>query len=338
MELYGGIDLHSNNSYVVLQDPEYRSRYRRRLPNRLETILDALAPFREEVVGIAVESTFNWYWLVDGLMEAGYRIHLANTSAIKQYEGLKYVDDQHDAGWLARLLQLGILPTGYIYPRAERPLRDLLRRRTFLMRQHTANLLSLQNFYRRYTGSKPSGNDLKRRPAEKFEAALEDPHLGLAMNTGMAVGKTLRTQIARIEKSVLQQAKLRPEFEPVKTVPGIGDILGLTIMYEVGEIGRFAAVGNFASYSRCVQTRRLSNGKKKGRGNPKNGNPYLSWAFTEAAQGARRFEPLAGRFYDRKSAESGPILATRALAHKIARASFYLLRDQVPFEATKLFG
>ncbi len=338
MELYGGIDLHSNNSYVVLQDPQYRRQYSRRLPNRIETILAALAPFREQVVGIAVESTFNWYWLVDGLMEAGYQTHLANTSAIKQYEGLKYVDDQHDAGWLARLLQLGILPTGYIYPREERPLRDLLRRRTFLMRQHTANLLSLQNFYRRYTGSKLSANALKRRPAEKFEAALEDPHLGLAMRTGMAVGKTLQTQIARIEKSVLQQAKLRPEFEPVKTVPGIGDILGLTIMYEVGEIGRFAAVGNFASYCRCVQARRLSNGKKKGRGNPKNGNPYLSWAFTEAAQGARRFEPLARRFYDRKSAESGPVLATRALAHKIARASFYLLRDQVPFEATKLFG
>ncbi len=157
------------------------------------------------------------------------------------------------------------------------------------------------------------------------------------MRTGLAVGKTLRTQIARIEKSVLKEARLRPEFEPLKTVPGIGDILGLTIMYEVGEIKRFAKVGNFASYSRCVQTRRLSNGKKKGRGNPKNGNPYLSWAFTEAAQGARRFEPLARRFYDRKSAKSGPILATRALANKIARASFYLLRDQVSFESTKLF-
>ncbi len=136
MELYGGIDLHSNNSYVVLQDSQYRSQYSHRLPNRLETILDALAPFREEVVAIAVESTFNWYWLVDGLMEADYRVQLANTSAIQQYEGLKYVDDQHDARWLARLLQLGILPTGYIYPRAERPLRDLLRRRTFLMPAH----------------------------------------------------------------------------------------------------------------------------------------------------------------------------------------------------------
>ncbi len=337
MELYGGIDLHSNNSYVVLQDSQYRSQYCRRLPNCLKTILAALAPFREQVIGIAVESTFNWYWLVDGLMEAGYRTHLANTSAIKQYEGLKYVDDQHDARWLARLLQLGILPTGYIYPRAERPVRDLLRRRTFLMRQHTANLLSLQNFYRRYTGSKPSAADLKRRPAETFEAALGDPHLGLAMHTGLAVGKTLRTQIARIEKSVLKQAKLRPEFESVKTVPGIGDILGLTIMYEVGDIGRFAKVGNFASYSRCVQSRRLSNGKKKGTGNRKNGNPYLSWAFTEAAQGARRFEPLARRFYDRKNAKTNPILATRALANKIARASFYLLRDQVPFEVTKMF-
>ncbi len=129
MELYCGIDLHSNNSYLVVLEAGGRRHFARRLPNDLGLILAALAPFRTELAGVVVESTYNWYWLVDGLMAAGYRLHLANPAAMKQYEGLKHVDDRSDADWLARSLALGILPEGYIYPAVERPLRDMLRRR-----------------------------------------------------------------------------------------------------------------------------------------------------------------------------------------------------------------
>ena len=127
MSLYCGIDLHSNNCYLAVLDEQLQPVLGRRVPNSLGTILAALAPHQEQIAAVAVESTFNWYWLVDGLMEAGYHVKLVNTSAVRQYEGLKYVDDRHDARWLARLLQLGILPTGYIYPKQQRALRDLLK-------------------------------------------------------------------------------------------------------------------------------------------------------------------------------------------------------------------
>ena len=141
MPLYGGIDLHANNSVVVLLNEQDEVIYRKRLANNLPVILEQLAPYHAELKGLVVESTYNWYWLVDGLMEAEYRVHLANPAAMQQYNGLKYTDDHSDARWLAHLLRLGVLPEGYIYPKAERAVRDLLRKRTHLVRQHTANVL-----------------------------------------------------------------------------------------------------------------------------------------------------------------------------------------------------
>jgi transposase len=338
MGLYCGIDLHSTNNYLALLDEQRQTVLSQKLPNRLEAVLSCLEPWRAEIAAIAVESTFNWYWLVDGLMEAGYRVQLVNTSAVRRYEGLKYVDDRHDARWLAHLLQLGILPTGYIYPKEERPLRDLLRRRAFLVRQRTATLLSLKNVLSRQTGQQVPAKEIKRLRCEEIEQRFSDPFLALTLTSSLKIAEALKTQIARIEKTVHKQAKLRADFERLEAIPGIGLTLGLTIMYETGSIARFSDAGHFCSYSRCVPSQHLSNGKVKGKGNVKNGNPYLSWAFTEAAHFIIRYEPLAKRFYERKSTKTNPILALRAVAHKMARATFYVLRDQVPFQATQAFG
>jgi transposase len=125
----------------------------KRLPNELERIVLMLAAFRDALVGIVVESTFNWYWLVDGLMQAGFRVHLANTAAIQQYEGIKYTDDHHDARWLAHLLRLGILREGYIYPKDSRGVRDLMRRRMQLVDSRTSQLLAIQTQLERSSGA-----------------------------------------------------------------------------------------------------------------------------------------------------------------------------------------
>ena len=154
MPLYGGIDLHANNSVVVLLNEQDQVIYQKRLPNHLPTILEPLRLHPGEIAGVVVESTYNWYWLVDGLMEASYCVHLANPAAIQQYSGLKYTDDRSDARWLAHLLRLGVLPEGYIYPKAARAVRDLLRKRAHLVRQHTANVLSVQNIMARNTGAR----------------------------------------------------------------------------------------------------------------------------------------------------------------------------------------
>ena len=148
----------------------------------------------------------------------------------------------------------------------------------------------------------------------------------------------LGIKIKHLEKEILHKIKLKPEFITLTTIPGIGDILGITIMLEVGEISRFTKVGNYSSYCRCVNSRRMSNEKKKGTGNRKNGNKYLAWAYVEAANHALRLCPEAHRFYQRKRAKSKNVIAIKALSNKLARASYYLMRDKVPFDAKKLFN
>ena len=338
MKLYGGIDLHSNNSVIALLDEHDSVHYRKRLPNDLSLILSELAPFAEVLEGLVVESTYNWYWLVDGLMEAGYRVHLANTAAIVQYSGLKYADDDSDARWLAKLLRLGLLPEGYVYPKHERAVRDLLRKRSQLVHQHTANLQSIQNLLARDLGHSLSANQIRSLTYEEVNRLLPETDLALAVQSTLAVMRTQEAVIDLLEKEVKTKTRLRPAFKPLLTVSGIGEILGLTIMLETGDIARFARAGNYASYCRCVGSAHLSNGKRKGKGNTKNGNTYLAWAFIEAANFAVRYNPLIKRYYQRKRARTNGLIAIKTVAHKLARACFYILRDQVRFDVSKAFA
>lgn len=338
MKLYGAIDLHSTNNVTVVIDEQDRVVYQKRLPNDLALILKELSVYQTELQGIVVESTYNWYWLVDGLMEQGYRVHLANTAAIQQYEGLKYTDDHSDARWLAHLLRLGVLPEGHIYPRAERPVRDLLRKRSHLVRQRTTNILSIQNLLTRNTGQSMKANPIKGLDAQQVDELLPDSDLALAVKANVAMMSSAAEQIERLEHRILELVKLRPQFSFLKTVPGIGEILALTIMLETGDIGRFAAVGNYASYCRCVGSQKLSNGKKKGQGNTKNGNKYLAWAYVEAAVFAIRPNSMIKSFYQRKKAKSKTVVAIKAVAHKLCRACYYIMKDGVAFNITKAFG
>jgi transposase len=336
--LYCGIDLHSNNCYLVVLDEQDQVIYRRRLGNGLPLILEELAPFAEQLAGIAVESTFNWYWLVDGLMEAGYRVHLANPSGMQQYSGLKFADDQSDARWLAHMLRLGLLPEGYIYPREQRALRDLLRKRGRLVQQRTANLVSLQNLVHRNTGQRLSGRALRAVEPAELDPEHPDANRTLALESTRRVVECLDGEVRRLEQEILRQLKPDPLVRLLKTVAGVGDVLAPTIRLETGEIGRFRSSGNYVSYCRGVGSQHLSNGKSKGKGNRKNGNPYLSWAYVEAAHFAIRFHKPVRRFYERKQARTHRVVALKAVAHKLARASYYVMRDQVPFQVERAFG
>jgi len=332
MELYAGLDLHSRNTYIGIMDKEFNHVFKKRVPNHLEHILQTLDPFRDQIKGFVVESTFNWYWLVDGLMDAGYSCaHLANPAAIKQYEGLKHSDDQHDAFFLAQLLILGILPQGYIYPKKDRPVRDLARKRMFLVKHKTAHILSLQSLIQRCCAVKVSANDIRNLTVKELEMWLEEEHIVLSAQANLDSINFLKQKIKGLEKAIRKKVKLKKEFHYLKTVPGIGDILALTIMLEVGDINRFPKVGNFTSYCRCAPSQRLSDGKSKGHGNRKNGNRYLSWAFIEAVHLGRRHNERFRRYYNRKVAQANTSLATKALGNKLARICYYIIRDQVPF-------
>ncbi len=335
MALYCGIDLHSNNHVVVVIDEEDRRVVEKRLPNELAATLQLLEPYRDELVGIVVESTFNWYWLVDGLMAAGFIVRLANTVAIRQYDGIKHTEDRYDAFFLAHLLRLGILPTGYIYPKEERAVRDLMRRRLGLVRMASRCLISVQSQIWRSTGTRISTNQLRRAD---FLAPPQAPLAALPVACALTIYQALQIEIQRLEHAVVTATRFKPEFEVLKTIKGVGPVLGLTIMLETGDIHRFAQVGHYSSYCRCVKAERFSNGKRKGAGNAKAGNKYLSWAFSEAAHFCVRFEPKARRFYERKRSRTNGIVAIRATAHKLARATYYMLKHQEPFDAARLFG
>ena len=338
MKLYGAIDLHSNNNVTVLIDEKDKVVYQKRLANDLPLVIEQLSPYASSMEGIVVESTYNWYWLVDGLMEKGHRVHLANTAAIQQYEGLKYTDDDSDARWLAHLFRLGVLPEGYIYPKEERAVRDLLRKRSQLVHHKTAHLLSIQNLYSRNTGASLSANRIKQLTSETVDARFCASDLALAIKANLSVMRSLETEITVLERVVKERIKLKPAYRYLLTVSGIGQILAFTIMLETGEIRRFPKVGNFASYCRCVKSEKLSNGKRKGSGNTKNGNKYLSWAFVEAANFAIRYEPLVARFYQRKKAKRHRVVALKAVANKLARACYYVMRDEVPFDVGRAFA
>jgi len=335
---YSGIDLHSNNSVVTVMDDNDRVVAEKRLPNDLAKIIGFLSPWREELAGVVVESTYNWYWLVDGLQEAGFVVKLANTGAIKKYDGLKHSGDEADARHLAHLLRLGILPTGTILPPEHRAIRDLARKRMQLVRSRTSHILAIENIMARQQAVKITSNIIKRLTAEGVEQMGLPADVSLAIQSNLAVIITLGAQIDLLEKRLQESVGERPDYVLLSSVPGIGRILATIILLETGSIDRFAAVGNFASYARCVDSQHTSNGKKKGEGNTRNGNKYLAWAFVEAANFALRFCPEAKRFYERKKARTNTVVAIKALAHKLARACFHILKERKPFDVTRCFA
>ena len=335
---YSGIDLHSNNSVVTVTDEEDRVVAEKRLPNDLTKIVGLLTPWREEMAGVVVESTFNWYWLVDGLQAAGFKVHLANTTAIKKYEGLKHSGDETDARYLAHLLRLGILPTGTILPPKQRAVRDLARKRMQLVRSRTTHLLAVENITACQQGVRISSNQVKQLTADAVDQMHLPEEVALAIKANVAVIATLSAQIEFLEKRLQEKVGARMEYGLLTSVPGVGQVLATMILLETGPIERFANVGNFASYARCVDSVRTSNGKKKGEGNTKNGNKYLAWAFVEAANFALRYCAEAKRFYERKKAKTNNVVAIKALAHKLARACFHILKERKPFDVTRCFA
>jgi transposase len=338
-QLYAGCDLHGNNNLIGIIDGEGKRVFKKKLSNDLGLVQETLKPFQEELRGIAVESTYNWYWMVDGLMEKGYKVHLANPSAIQQYSGLKHADDKHDAFWLAEMLRLGILPEGYIYPKEERPVRDLLRKRGHLVRLRTSLMISLQNIVSRNCGVGLKGNEVKRLREDRIRPLLEENQdLAMAGRVSKEAIDFLTRQIRKIEGVVEKRVELKQSYRSLLTLPGVGRILALTIMLETGPISRFAGVGDYVSYCRKVPSQWTSNGKRKGAGNKKNGNKYLAWAYSEASEMARRFYAEPRAYYNRKMQRTNAVVAHSALSNKLARAGYYILRDQVAFSPEKLFG
>jgi transposase len=335
--LIAGIDLHSNNLVIGVINQDGKRVMHRKLDCELKQVVDFLKPLTPQLQSMAVESTFNWYWLVDGLQRQGYPIDLANPAQIEQYSGIKHADDKHDAFHLAELQRLNILPKAHIYDAKLRPVRDLLRRRTNLVHQRTALFLSFKSLYARTTGQPMPLSRLKALEPKEAKELYEHPANQLIAQVQLEHVGALDKSISRIEKAVLASAREMPLYAKLLTLPGVGKILGMTITMEVGDIGRFKTDGDFASYCRAVDSRRLSNGKQKGENNAKCGNKYLSWAFVEAANFAKRSDENCRRWYDRKQARTSTVLATKALACKLAKAAWHLMAKETDYDERRMF-
>lgn len=336
-DLMAGLDLHSNNIVAALVDLKGSRVAHRKLDCELEAVVEFLAPYRERLDTIAVESTFNWYWLVDGLQAAKFNVVLANPAKIQTYSGLKHSDDRSDAYWLAEMLRLNILPTGYIYDAALRPVRDLLRRRMGLVQQRTSLILSFKSLYTRTTGQQLSSSEFNALDSSGIKELYSDPAnqlIGLAQKGHI---EQFSESIECIEKYVLNKARATPYYEKLITLPGVGKILGMTITMEVGDLKRFKSPEKFASYCRMVDAKCLSNEKTKGENNQKCGNRYLSWALVEASNYARRWDERCRRWFDRKAAKVGSVVATKALGCKMAKAAWHIMAQGSEYDAARMF-
>jgi transposase len=335
--LYGGLDLHGDNVFCTLMDEARNIVFERRFPNDLGFISEALEPYRRRIAALAVESTYNWYWLVDGLRKLKYHVKLANPARMQENLGLKAANDKTDARFIARQLTNGILPEGYIYPEETRGIRDLLRRRTRLVHARSGEWLSLESLVARHTGR---ALDVRALMDCDLGAVLAGQPQALTMaQASFRHIEFLRREIEALEKAVMQELPDREDYKRLMSVPGIGPVLARTILLETGPISRFKEAGNYASYCRAVKAEHTSNDKKKGDGNGKSGNKYLAWAYVEAANYAVRYSPELRAWFQRKQSRSGKrVIAVKALANKLAKACYFMLRDGKEFDVKRLVG
>jgi transposase len=337
MRFFVGLDLHSRNTVIAVLGEKGNRKFCKRVPNDIDQIASYLARF-PGIQGIVFESTYNWYWLADGLIEKGYSVHIATPGAIVPYKGLKHSDDFSDAYWLADMLRLGILPEGYIIPREKRLLRDLLRKRCKLVNQRTASIISVKNLFLGALCFDIDSSKVKKMTDADVDRLVTEKSLNFSIKSSLAIIRLFEKQIALLENETFRVTKNDDHFQQLQSVKGIGKILALAITLECGNIERFKGAGHFASYCRCVPSQRISNGKIKGENNRKNGNKYLAWAFVEAAVLSKKYCPYARSFYEKKKKASGKrIIAIKALANKLAKACYYIMRDGVSYDGTKIY-
>lgn len=341
MTFYCGIDLHSKRSHVCIIDENGEKVKEENLINDLSLILDFLKPFGKDM-HIAIESTINWYWIVDGLKEAGYDVRLAHTLGLYMITGAKVKTDRRDAFKLAKLLRMGEIPEAYIYPKEKRPLRDLLRRRAGLVQQRASCYSSLRIQFIRYNLNTMSLNDLRYMLPSDINEMPIPQQLKDYCNMILARVELLSRQIREIDMYLKTVTLEDPQFKVLLTIPGVLYTLGLTIYYEIGDISRFQSVRQFASYCRLVPgISQSSNKVKRGKGS-KQGNHYLKFAFTQAAHMATRYYPRFRKFRDkhanRRKGNATTMVANCILAHKMATATFHMLKEGTPFDEAKLFG
>jgi transposase len=341
MNFYCGIDLGARESQICVIDKNVKKVLEIKTRNNLESIKQLLQPYKKNLE-IVVESTFNWYWLVDGLQAAGFKVVLAHTLGLHLITAAKVKTDRRDAFALAKLLLAGMIPTAYIYPAQTRPVRDLLRRRGCLVQVRAGEYGSLRRLLLREGILSQRQQEIKTAEDSDLERWFEHPLVRLHASQELARIQLYSQQIAKLEAASLKEAKTEWGFESLQQLPGIGAILALTILYETGELSRFASEKEFSSYSRLVPGVAQSGSvTRRGRGS-KQGNHYLKWAFSQAAVHAVRSYPTVRRYYERqlrrRRGRARQMVVYNIIAHKLAQGAYHILKERTAYREELLFG
>jgi transposase len=336
-----GIDLHAHQMYVCLMDRTGKKLVHTNIRNNdFEYFLKLVAPYRHDLT-VCAECMFGWYWLADACQAAGLTFVLAHALYLKAIHGGKNKNDRIDSEKIAHLLRSNLIPPAYVYPAAQRPLRALLRQRLFFVWQRAELLARIQSHQLAHNRPALRQTRSNRDPWEAQLLAHENhPLRQLALKNELAMIRHFDAQITVVEEQLhkLTQAAAGRDYTLLRTVPGIGEHLGMTLLYEIGDIARFPTVKNFLSYCRLVKGTVASAGKIKGLRGAKLGNPYLRWAFGEAAVIAKRDPAVLGPLAQRLEAQmnGNKFKANTVLALKLARAVYFMLKNQTVFDAEKL--
>lgn len=333
-----GVDLHGRNLYLCVLDPDREIVLHRRVDCDEEKLMGLLAPYREDLV-IGVECMFKWYWLSDICEGYGIPFVLGHALEMKAVHGRKSGNDKLDAERIARLLGSGMFPVAYVYPKKMRSTRDLMRRRSFLVNQRSALINHIQVTNLQYNLpelGKISNPENREGIIEQFE----DPAVRESIQADMSVIDVLDVVIARLERMIIKAAKGHDHhaFALLKSVHGIGDVIGLTLLYEIHDIRRFDSLGGFLSYCRLIRCDKTSDGKKKGTGGRRKGNQHLKWAFSEAAALFLRANPEGQKLHSRLLKKHCKAKALGILAAKLGRSVYSMLRHNTPFDMGRFVG
>jgi transposase len=323
---YCGIDLHARTMYVCILNQAGEILVHQNVKANSETFLKVITPYRDDLV-VAVEYLFTWYWVADLCAREGIAFVLGHALSMKAIYGGKAKNDRIDAQNIAVLLRGGMLPQAYVYPAEMCATRDLLRRRVHLTRQRAELLTHIQNTNSQYNlpeiGKKLAYQANRDGVAERFA----DPAVQKSIAVDLALIGHYDELLCDVELSILKAAKQRNSntLYLLRTVPGIGELLSLVLLYEIHDIQRFPWIQDVVSYGRLVKCAKESAGKRYGTAGTKIGNAYLTWAFSEAAVLFLRANPAGQKYLGRLEKKHGKGKALTVLAHKLARAVYDML-------------
>lgn len=338
---YCGIDLHANKMYLCVVDSAGEVKLHKNITTNPGVFLRFIAPFREDVV-VGVESVFCWYWLCDVCRREDIPFVLGHALYMKAIHGAKAKNDKIDSNKLAVMLRGGVFPMSFSYPKEMRATRDLMRRRLFFVNKRAELVRHIQMTHQQYNLPTPSQNLKYHSNLEKYENPFEDESARRMIEGDLFLIKQYTTEIDKLnwflEKTAKEDEKFSFEKTLLETVPGIGPVLSLTMLYEIFDINRFPSVQHFSSYARLVKPEKTSSGKKAGSGGGKIGNRHLKWAFGEATALFLRQSEEAKKYLTRLEKRYGnKAKAMSVLSHKLGKAVYFILHRKEGFSQNKIF-